>query len=83
MISKQIEKSSKPNSIEKKKFAAKLGKRIRKYRLEQGFSQEELAHRAGFYRTYIGHIETGHKSPSAHTVWRIAKVLKINIELLF
>ena len=82
MISKLAKKSLKPNSKEKKEFSIQLGKRIRKYRLERGLSQEELAHRAGFYRTYIGHIETGHKSPSAYTVWKIASVLKVTISLI-
>jgi len=77
VISKLLKKSSKSNVEEKKKFAVRLGKRVRKIREEKGWSQEELAHKAGFYRTYIGHIETGRKSPSAYTVWRIAKALEV------
>jgi transcriptional regulator with XRE-family HTH domain len=82
MFSKLAKKPSTPNSAEKKEFAVKLGKRIRKYRLARGISQEELAHRSGFYRTYIGHVETGHKSASAYTIWKIAKTLKVTIEEL-
>ena len=63
---------------EKKAFARKLAKRVREVRLANDLSQEELAHRAGYYRTYVGHIETATYSPSAHTIWRLAKAMDID-----
>ena len=68
--------------MSKEKFAEEVGKRIRKYREEAGLSQEELAHRCGLYRTYIGHLENGRYSPSAYILVRICKSLKITISQL-
>jgi len=44
--------------LSKKDFTAELGKRIKKWRLKRKMSQEDLAHRAGLYRTYVGHLES-------------------------
>ena len=52
---------------------------MRQARLARGLSQEELAYEAGYYRTYVGHIETGTYSPSVHTVWRLAKALGMDM----
>ena len=38
-------------------------------------SQEELAHRAGIHRTYIGDIERGARNPALVNICRIAKAL--------
>lgn len=68
---------------EKKEFAKKLGQRIKEIRLSKNMSQELLAHKAGYYRTYVGHIETATYSPSVHTIWRFAKALDVDLgELL-
>jgi len=63
---------------EKKEFAKKLGQRIKEVRLSKNLTQEQLAHKAGYYRTYVGHIETAAYSPSAHTVWRLAKAMDLD-----
>jgi len=64
--------------LSKKEFTQRLAKRIKELREAKGMSQEELAYRAGLYRTYIGHIENARYSPSAYVVYKIAKALKIN-----
>lgn len=70
-------------SAEKQKFGAYVGKRLRQVREKTGISQEQLSERAGYYRTYVGHIENGKHSPSVHTMWRLAKVMKVDLgELL-
>jgi transcriptional regulator with XRE-family HTH domain len=66
----------------KAQFTKKIGQRVRAEREKKKLSQEELADLAGFYRTYIGHIETGSYSPSMFTVWRIAKALNIDASKL-
>ncbi len=54
-------------------------KRIRKVR---GFTQEELAHRAGINRNYPGMIERLEHSPTIDVIERLCRVLKIDpIEL--
>ena len=63
--------------LNKKQLAQKIGEKIREKREERGLSQEELAHRAGLYRTYVGHIEVGRYMPSAYTLYKLIKALKI------
>ncbi len=69
--------------LSKKEFTAEVGKRIKKWREKRNISQEELAHRAGLYRTYIGHLENARYSPSAYVLYKIAKVLKVDISEFF
>lgn len=64
-------------------FTQKIAEKVKKAREEAGLSQEELAHQAGIYRTYIGHIENGRYSPSAYILYKIAKVLNIKAVDLF
>jgi len=65
------------------KVSKQLGKRIRRFRKEQKLSQEELAHRAGIHRTYMGKIERGESNPPIHTISKIAKALKVSLSQLF
>lgn len=71
-------------NAEKEKFGKYIGKRLREVREKRTkFSQEQLSEAAGYYRTYVGHIENGKHSPSVHTMWRLAKVMKVDLgELL-
>lgn len=64
-------------------FTQKIAQKVKKAREEAGLSQEELAHQAGIYRTYIGHIENGRYSPSAYILYKISKILKIDFKTLF
>jgi DNA-binding XRE family transcriptional regulator len=64
----------------KYKVNIKLGKRIKKIRKEQKISQEELAHKAGIHRTYMGKIERGESNPPMQTVNKIASALKISLK---
>lgn len=66
-------------TAEKQKFAKHIGKRLRSVREKSGLSQEQLSEKAGYYRTYVGHIENGNHSPSVHTMWRLAKVMKVDL----
>lgn len=40
----------------------RFGHRVKQLRLQQNISQDELAHRCGFYRTYIGMVERAERS---------------------
>lgn len=57
----------------------KFGEKVRKERLKQNLSQEELAEKAGVHRTYIGMIERAEKNITLGNIEKIAKALKINI----
>lgn len=41
-------------------------------------SQEELAARAGYHRTYIGQLERGEKSPSLRTLFNLSATLQVS-----
>jgi len=69
--------------LSKAKFTAEVAKRIKKWRVTRNVSQEELAHRAGLYRTYVGHLENARYSPSAFVLYKIAKALKVEASKFF
>ncbi|MFC0199613.1 helix-turn-helix domain-containing protein [Paracoccus rhizosphaerae] len=50
----------------------KFGRNVRAARHAAGFSQEELAHRSGLHRTYIGGIERGERNPSLENIVALA-----------
>ncbi len=60
-----------------------VGKRIRQLRNEIGFSQEELADRAGIDRTYITSVECGKRNISIVNVEKIANALGVTPAKLF
>lgn len=55
------------------------GYALRRYRLQQGWSQEELGDKAGLHPSYIGQIERNVKKISLVTLQKLALALKINI----
>jgi len=62
---------------------AKFGKRVRDLRIKQGLSQEAFADIAGLHRTYVGSIERGEQNVSIDNIQRLAKALKISLNVLF
>ena len=62
------------------KILKKFAQKVKTLRLEKGWTQEELAHRADLHRTYIGSIERRERNVSLLNVERIAKALKVNIK---
>ena len=55
-----------------------LGRRITKYRMEQGLSVTQLSNKTDIPRVTLHQIEYGTYSPSIHRLLVIAKVLKIS-----
>jgi len=73
----------KKRKIKKDQFLIKFGERIRKYRLQKGYSQEELAYKAGLHWTYISGIERGLRNITIKNVRRVAKALGRKTKELF
>lgn len=55
----------------------KLGERIRTFRKQVGWSQEELAEACGLHRTYVGAVERGERNIGLVNIVQIARSLKV------
>ncbi|WP_089652253.1 helix-turn-helix domain-containing protein [Halobacillus sp. SY10] len=60
-----------------------FGQRLKNIRLEKGLSQEEVAFRSGFDRTYISGMERGLKNPFLITIESQADALDVNTDSFF
>lgn len=60
----------------------KFGERIRNLRQEKKWSQETLAEKTGFHRTYIGMIERGERNLSLKNIETFAITFEIKISEL-
>ena len=54
-----------------------LGKNVRRERLNQGLSQEQLAFDAGMKRSYLSDLERGVRNPTVHALGRLAVALGV------
>jgi transcriptional regulator with XRE-family HTH domain len=52
-----------------------FGKAVKIRRVEVGISQDALADKAGFARSFLSGIELGNKAASITSVWRLANAL--------
>ena len=59
-----------------------FGAVVRERREKRGFSQEELADRAGLHRTYVSLIERGRRTASIEVVRRVAEALDTSMSKL-
>jgi transcriptional regulator with XRE-family HTH domain len=55
-----------------------LGKAVREVRKDRAISQEELAHRSGLHRTYVGGIERGERNPSYGSITSLSAALGVS-----
>lgn len=60
-----------------------FGLRIRSLRKDKGWTQEDLAEKTGFHRTYIGMIERGERNPSLINVRVFASAFSLKLNELF
>ena len=56
-----------------------IGQKIRSERIRQGYTQEQLAERAGFHRTYIGQVERGEQNLTFESYNRFAVALGVGM----
>lgn len=69
--------------MEEEPLAVRLGRLIRRLRLDAGMSQEEFAEQCGLHRTYIGFIERGEKTITIETANKLAQALGLTLAQLF
>ncbi len=59
-----------------------IGPNIRKYRLERGMKQEQLAELTNLSANYIGMVERADKIPSLTTFIRIINALNVSADMV-
>lgn len=64
---------------DKERFAKKVGVILQEARKKKGLTQEQLADKADFHRTYIGFMEQGVYSPNLYSLTKIAKALGVKL----
>ena len=62
--------------------AARLASNLKRLRLAQDLSQEELAHRSGLHRTYLSGLERAGRNPTLHVLDTLACSLGVSIGAL-
>ena len=65
------------------KLRKSFSNNVRKCRIEQNLSQEELADKAGLHRTYIGSVERGERNITIDAMEKICLALEMPITELF
>jgi transcriptional regulator with XRE-family HTH domain len=60
-----------------------FGKALRALREERGYSQEELAERAGLHRNYVGGVERGERNVALENIVKLAAALSVRTGELF
>jgi transcriptional regulator with XRE-family HTH domain len=60
-----------------------FGMALRALREERGYSQEELAERAGLHRNYVGGVERGERNVALENIVKLAGALSVRTRDLF
>ena len=69
--------------MKKKQLRSILGSNLKKYRNFRGWSQMELAEKAGISMNFLSEIERGNKWPYPDTLQNLAEALCIEVYELF
>jgi two-component system, response regulator len=69
--------------VRKDEVKTQFGLVVKAWRSRRGFSQEELAERAGLHRTYVSDVERGSRNVSLASIDRLASALEISVAQLF
>ncbi|RXH54446.1 MULTISPECIES: helix-turn-helix domain-containing protein [Acidobacteriaceae] len=60
-----------------------FGRALRALREDRGYSQEELAERAGLHRNYVGGVERGERNVALENIVKLAGALSVRTRDLF
>lgn len=63
-----------------RKILKKLGERLKFYRKDADYTQENLAELVSVHPTYIGKLEGGKSNPSFMLLYKISSALKVNLK---
>ena len=69
--------------IEETAFLKDFGIMLAKVRKEKGFTQEKLAFAIGVSPTYVGFCEQGRRNPTILNIYKITKVLGLELKDIF
>ena len=58
----------------------RFGEKLRKIRLDLGFSQEELSFKTGLHRTYISSVERGKRNISLTNIKKLSDALGLKMK---
>ncbi len=65
-----------------KSESEKLGRNLKRIRLEKGISQNKIAHTLGIDRAFISNIENGKTNPTLATIAKLAKAIGVSSDEL-
>lgn len=60
----------------------KLGKNLKRIRIERGVSQGDIARALGFSRGFVSKIENGKTNPTLTTIAKLAKAVGVSTDKL-
>lgn len=69
--------------MNKEEIAIIIGENIKQYRLQNGWTQQELGTKIGISKNAIGNYEKGFRSPKKDTMFDLANVFNVSIDDLF
>ena len=69
--------------MNKEEIAIVIGENIKRYRLQNGWTQQELGAKIGMSKNAIGNYEKGFRSPKKDTMFDLANAFNISIDDLF
>ena len=69
--------------MNKEEIAIVIGENIKQYRLQNGWTQQELGAMIGISKNAIGNYEKGFRSPKKDTMFDLANAFNISIDDLF
>ena len=56
-----------------------VGRKVKRFRLNLGVSQKELAFGCGLHRTYVSGVERGARNPTVRALENLARGLKVPV----